>query len=132
MTRREYYDLLVRTSLEGGFPSVDLTQIGPGNNGCSYRTPDGKRCAVGVLIPDWRYGPGMEGKLAGDLINEFSLEDIIPDGMDVGQLHQVQNVHDTLAYEVDDTTNRYVPRKWDHGRFVADLNELHFFREFAL
>lgn len=31
---------------------------------CRYRTADGKKCAVGCLIPDERYIPDLEGKIA--------------------------------------------------------------------
>ncbi len=30
---------------------------------CAYRSPDGKKCAVGILIKDEFYGPDLEGAL---------------------------------------------------------------------
>lgn len=38
---------------------------------CAYRTPDGRMCAVGCLIPDERYHPDMERKTVGGLIDGF-------------------------------------------------------------
>lgn len=38
---------------------------------CAYRTPDGKMCAVGCLIPDELYHPDMEGKTVGGLLDGF-------------------------------------------------------------
>ncbi len=34
------------------------------DDGCFYRTPEGLKCAVGVLIPDALYRPDLEGTTA--------------------------------------------------------------------
>lgn len=33
---------------------------------CQYRTPDGKRCAVGYLVPEWYYNETLEGNTPRD------------------------------------------------------------------
>ena len=36
---------------------------GPESNLCRYRTADGKKCAIGCLIPDERYSGTLEGRM---------------------------------------------------------------------
>ena len=38
---------------------------------CRYRTRDGRKCAFGVLIPDDKYTPKMEGLPGYEVIAEF-------------------------------------------------------------
>lgn len=111
MTKQEYYDLLVRTSAEGGFPSME-------GGRCRYRTDTGRRCAVGLLIPDEMYEPGMETNNAYWLERRFpQVQAVFPDEMDADELRRVQTVHDELAQDLG----------WDHQSFVANLNTLHCF-----
>lgn len=60
---------------------------------CQYRTSDGKRCAVGCLISDRYYKPGMEGWDVIGLIDEgFNLpSSIIENGRFLADL---QDIHD--------------------------------------
>lgn len=63
---------------------------------CRYRTEDGLKCAVGALIPDDRYDPGMEGHLVSELVPNFLL-DIIQTpqlGTTIDLLRQLQQIHD--------------------------------------
>jgi hypothetical protein len=43
-----------------------LTQgcVSTRNGICAYRGEDGRKCAAGILIPDEKYRPEMEGKMA--------------------------------------------------------------------
>lgn len=41
----------------------------PTTFGCAYRGDGGRKCAVGVLIPDALYFQELEGKLADELCN---------------------------------------------------------------
>jgi hypothetical protein len=45
-------------------------QNGPARNGseCVYRSTEGKKCAVGAIIPDAEYHPGIEGATLLDLL----------------------------------------------------------------
>jgi hypothetical protein len=62
---QEYYDQLMAACDDGTFPSYAPDE---GNsNGCWYRSPDGKRCAVGIRIPDELYDPELEGTSYADL-----------------------------------------------------------------
>ena len=64
---------------------------------CAYRSIDGKRCAVGCLIPDERYQPKYEGMSADHSdVTEILLEL----GHDVRLCSDLQSVHD--SYDVDE------------------------------
>ncbi len=47
---------------EDGSPKV--IPGGDGAASCAYRDPQGRKCAVGWMIPDENYHPGLENKLA--------------------------------------------------------------------
>lgn len=106
MTKKEYYDLLVKTSLEGGFPAID-----DGGN-CLYRTSDGKACGIGIIMPDAFYNrlTRTQKTFAVDqIVNERSLPSWVPEDCDVKILLEVQGVHDSLR------------DKWSHAKFVRRL-----------
>lgn len=109
MTRQEYYDLLVKSAVEGTFPGWD-------GRHCTYRTADGKhRCAIGILIPDEMYDSRDEGASVNGLDNEL-IEKILPEDMIVPELLLVQELHDEHAFQ------------WDTSKFIKDLNELRMFK----
>ena len=66
---------------------------------CMYRTPDGRKCAIGALIPDEVYSQRLEDKSVGALLLEFP--DIMrASGLSEGDLcflFALQDVHDGCA-----------------------------------
>jgi hypothetical protein len=56
MTRQEMFDKMVSHLREQKAFSVN-----PGSLSCLYRSVDGNKCAIGALIPDYRYNPAFEG-----------------------------------------------------------------------
>ena len=119
MTKLEYLDLLVATSASGGFPSAHVvpedteaffkTQVA-----CDYRSPNGRRCAAGLLIPDEKYDPVMENKPAYSEVVLAAIE--LPDGITATELRIIQTRHDTHA---DACLKAGKP--WPHAQFVASL-----------
>lgn len=118
MTKREYYDLLVKSAHDGTFPSFEWGK-------CLYRNADGsKRCAIGVLIPDEAYRPEYESCAAA-----WNLERLLtgpwcgymPEGLDCMDLTTIQGIHDHHA--VNGT-------RWKPEDFVRELNRLECFKEF--
>lgn len=59
-------------------------------DGCQYRTKTGLKCAVGALIPDEDYYPGMER------ISLFEISQKVEAlrGLDISMLRSLQTVHD--------------------------------------
>ncbi len=58
--------------------------------GCAYRGENGERCAAGLLIPDEKYTPKMEGFT----VYEGFVFDALPGGLDVRFIGALQNAHD--------------------------------------
>ena len=76
---------------------------------CMYRTPDGRRCAVGCLIPDNRYDPAFEqtgvggmNEADGERDNDVTLL-MLELGHDLELLIDFQAIHDTR------TVNQWEP-----------------------
>lgn len=114
ITVQEYYDLLVTTSANSGFPSIRAED--DGRNYCRYRNSDGKKCAFGVLIPDDKYNPDMECGQVGEILKRYMfLNEYIPSGMNINDLQNIQYIHDDLATSLK--------QEWSHGLFVARLNK---------
>ncbi len=69
-----------------------LSQPGPAMapaGTCRYRTSDGRMCAVGCLIPDDRYDPGIEGYT---VLENQSVWDALPP-----HIHEIRNVRSLLS-----------------------------------
>lgn len=111
MTITEYRDLIVATSLAGGFPAVQ-SKGSDGDPCCCYRTDDGKRCVAGLLIPDDKYERGMEGSTCHAYIVKNVLD--IPKGMSLADVGVLQTAHDDLAFE----------KVWDHAAFVKKIDRV--------
>ena len=92
------------------------------NDGCCYRTPDGLKCAAGILIPDSEYNHEFEGysvyitpesrtlSLAGEFIEKL--------GHDIALVSCLQRVHD--VYESD---------RWEEKfKAIADVFGLYYER----
>ena len=104
MTKQEIFDKVVKHF------SIQRQAAGRGVMlCCMYRTPDGRKCAVGALIPDEAYDPSCEGEGVSTLFREY------PDMMRVSGLtrrHEVllidlQRAHDSAA---------------ESGCFLSDLS----------
>jgi len=109
LTRQEYHDLLVATSEAGGFPAINPRPDGRDVD-CSFSTPDGRRCAVGVLLP-LDQAAALEKALGGWCLSDVlpSIEDFIPENVNKEEMKLVQLAHDQLAYS------------WSHERFVKAI-----------
>lgn len=87
MNRQEIFDK-VRTHL--------LTQnakaMADYGDSCMYRAPDGRRCAIGCLIPDEMYNPDFEGEGIDGL--PWALREYLGGVDNDDILQELQNVHD--------------------------------------
>lgn len=68
MTDREIFNFVKNHLLTQNARAVN--EDAPGT-GCAYRTPDGKKCAVGCLITDGEYTSLIEGAIVGSLRLEY-------------------------------------------------------------
>lgn len=125
MTKREYYDLLIRSCDDGTFPSYDAA-----SGACVYRGPKGMKCAVGVLLPDEIAAVANHAtvyqldemlKVAG---KPFDFANLV-EGLTINDLRNVQNAHDLAASSAHRNGTNF---KRD---FIERLHKLPFFREYA-
>jgi hypothetical protein len=112
MTKQEYFDLLVKTSKEGGFPANSIY------GGCYYRSPEGKKCTIGLLIPDPLYNSAMEFVDITKIIPY-----IVPvDGFMIDDYCLVQSTHDGMVIKQQSViTGQSI---WNHTEFVSNLLDL--------
>ncbi len=109
MTKKEYYDLLVKSATDGTFPSVK-------GNVCQYRKGSHK-CAVGLLIPKDKYHKGLEGvDVFHDLVKAV-VE--VPEDLNINDLTRIQECHDSLAFYPN----------WNANEFIILLNKLPCFQD---
>lgn len=76
---------------------------------CMYRGPKGCRCAVGLLIPDNEYNPGLEGATAVEMKQHCPSLEQYPDGF----LMDLQGAHDTW-YDIGATATANIMKQLTH------------------
>lgn len=93
---------------------------------CRYRTTDGRKCAVGALIPDALYREDFEEKS----LKAFKLYfdgDLIPFyAKDVLLLSKLQEAHDNIAAEQFSQPEEQVSRFFDRVREICVTHHLKF------
>lgn len=105
-TRKEIFDLAYAGIKSQGFKRSAKP------HGCLYRGPEGRKCAIGWLIPDEKYIPEMENySLRSSGILEVA--EINPE--DVNFCIELQVCHDKAYTEAD------MQFSLDHFRQVHDL-----------
>lgn len=117
MTRKEYFDLLVKSASDGTFPSVSdtLSCMYRGNSNASCP----QRCAIGVLIPDEKYHPNMERMKCSFLFERFPfMKTFMPDGLTLNDLKGIQSGHDRCALT-----------GWSAEEFVKSIRRLSCFSD---
>lgn len=115
MTNQEAFDFVVRSLVVQGKPSVEGTS-------CSYRAPDGCRCAAGWLIPDDKYNPRMEGVTVSSVVVKAAL----PPKLSLYLIADLQRAHDG-AFEVSFSKNDnqcWLETFLMHAREVAEEHKL--------
>lgn len=102
-------------------PRRSMRQPGARNSICAYRSPDGLKCFIGVLLPDTNYDPRMDGhginlgeeKYTG-LTYVGPLTGVEQTGRNVDALFAMQRVHDG-----------HEPCDWQRSlRYIAERYQL--------
>lgn len=119
MNRQEIFDTVLTKLREQVYRS-DSSGVG----GCAYRGSNGRKCAVGHLIPDAIYSREMENKTVGALIRTF--RDVLPDYINNNQefLRELQMAHDEVLpniYANDDELRRYTANWEERMQMAASL-----------
>lgn len=129
MEAQEIFDTVAKHLFTQGCRSIEIDE--EGEESCLYRSPDGKMCAVGVLIPDEIYDPRMEHQNSDNLLETPGYE--FPKWMQDNKLLllSLQRVHDSSLHWEDSRGMRAVLRGVAHlfSLSPAVLDGLSFARE---
>lgn len=99
LSAQEVFDIVVNHLFTQGRPAYDDVQ------GCMYRTHDGLRCAVGVLIPDDLYDKALEKNPSDYIIQYFFDADLADWREHKNLLMRLQNIHDNCSKTEEGTFN---------------------------
>lgn len=69
--------------------------------GCLYRASYGKKCAVGLFIPDDEYSPRMEGRTAETLLKSWDVDLLRFMPLNIEDMRGWQIVHDNLPTDLN-------------------------------
>lgn len=89
MNRQQIFDTVVSKLLIQGQNSVDEVV-------CRYRGPEGRKCAIGHLIPDELYNPDFETRSIDMILEDEKLSKNLPSWMfeEKDFLYRLQAMHD--------------------------------------
>jgi hypothetical protein len=106
-TEQQVFDVVVEHLMTQGAVSWSCEF-----NGCVYRSADGKKCAIGCLIPDSKYSPSLEGlPSTGPEVLEALKETVQISPKIVNLLMELQRIHDNIA-----------PSGWSHKLLVLGID----------
>ena len=99
-TKQQIFDFVVKFLVKQGGPALDS------QGDCVYKTSDGKKCAIGCLIPDKVYSPVFEGKSIESLLGTFKAFESVKLTQFALEneefLVALQNTHDSLYARTDE------------------------------
>ena len=92
MTQQEMFDTAAKHLL------TQRTRSVKNDNYCMYRSPQGRMCAIGPMIPDEKYSQDMEGLGVGSCVvwDAMGLDSDDPDNLKTLAC-KLQDIHDTSA-----------------------------------
>lgn len=93
--RQEIFDAAYKGLASQGFVR-SLAEVG-----CAYRGAEGRRCAIGFLIPDEKYSPELEGLTPEDIVVCRAADICEDDWMFAKDL---QEAHDGPNGDIEDDT----------------------------
>jgi hypothetical protein len=116
MTPQEIFDTVAKHLFTQGCRSVEDAE--DADAACLYRGPEGRMCAVGVLIPDELYSSAIEYENIGHLLSKAG--SLFPEWMKANEplLQSLQSTHDRPRHWLDSETMR------ERLRSVAGMYEL--------
>ena len=99
MTMQEVFDVVAAHLLAQGQRST--IRLGEDDTlSCAYQTPDGLKCAIGCLIPEYKYSKDFEGVNVRGLADEDQGGQVIPRVTDSDDefsfLLSLQRIHDAV------------------------------------
>lgn len=121
MTPQDIFDKVLNGLRKQGKASV-------ANGSCYYRSPDGCKCAVGLLMDDKVYDPKFELNSLANLLLDNDFTDKLPEYFrtHVGLLTDLQKAHDAVLGNVSySPTNQRLNWELEMKR-IACIYSLHY------
>ena len=122
MNKFEYKKLLIDSSARGVFPSATSTGY------CQYRGDNGRKCAVGLILPDEIFNVVDECGDANSLIETCEAGGLslswIPEGITPDDLQIIQGIHDDAVVKMRNNNCKI----WPHDEFVGEIESLECFK----
>lgn len=117
LDRQETFDRVLDHLRKQGEPAVNNMGF------CRYRTEDGRKCAIGALIPDELYQAGIENHTAEApiVIDKIPGAAVWEDG---AYLKALQKIHDEA--ERDGGSEEFLSFVEEYARRFADEHELEY------
>ena len=110
MNEQEVFDKVYRHLITQGARALENDEPGAV---CQYRAPDGKRCAIGCLIPDEMYHPKIEGRSSGNLQIELpGFIALFDRDFNFNLLRKLQSLHDFYPVREWRQSLAYVAKKF--------------------
>lgn len=105
-SKQEAFETVVRGLYAQGGPSFDDLHHGPGI--CKYRGAEGRKCAVGHLIPDEKYVPELEC----NIVDNFSPEFLDTFAFNLEELQELQHAHDLESTCIAEALNSFAEKHY--------------------
>lgn len=102
-TKQKMIEIINREFIGKAVNTEDYSQ-------CYYKSPDGKKCAIGCFITEDRYTESFENLSAETLLNNFSIGFLMP--LEENGLMQFQYYHDNLDNEVSPEEQKQLLIEW--------------------
>lgn len=103
MNAQEIFGRVYIGIIKQGGPSIN-----PASSECLYRSPQGRKCAVGQLLLDEFYNKEMEGKTVGSPLIDNGLFSSGVTNSNLQFVKILQNIHDVAAFEADNEDKLFV------------------------
>lgn len=118
-TNQEAFDIALNGILQQGGPSLDKENVN-----CMYRSHQGRKCAIGWLIPDDKYNPDFEKKgIFNDIVSNTMRE---LGYNDINFLTNLQHCHDCCKFG-----NKFISSFKSEMKELATNYGLHFNEEYS-
>ena len=98
MDKQEVFDFVFKFLWEQNKPSTKKRHD-DGGESCAYRGANGEMCAVGCLIHDTEYDPGLEGAVCSHFAVVEALERSGINQTNINLLRLCQGAHDSFVVE---------------------------------
>jgi hypothetical protein len=116
MAKQEVFDKVAAhllTQKARAFRIAEICPTGRNEEICQYRAPDGKRCAIGCLIPDeWEFALEFEGSVAALIFTFDAVENLFEPGLTAQASEENLELLDDFLPRLQHIHDGFKPFEW--------------------